>query len=177
ATFLVKLSGGNIEQSLSQIQNIWKRFPSERSLDYSFLDETFDKLYKSEARFQKVFVSLVILGIIIACLGLLGLATFAAQKRVKKIGIRKVLGASVPGIVRLLAKDFLKLVLIAFVIALPLGWYASHRWLQDFAYRIDVKWWVFVVAGIIALVIAFFTISFQTVRAALTNPVKNLRTE
>jgi putative ABC transport system permease protein len=174
---LVKLSGNNIQASLAQIQNRWKKFPSDRALDYSFLDETFASLYKAESRFQKVFVSLVILGIIIACLGLLGLATFAAQQRVKEIGIRKVLGASIVSIVQLLSKDFLKLVLIAFVIALPVGWYATNRWLQDFAYRIDVKWWVFLLAGINAVAIAFFTISFQTIKAAISNPVKSLRTE
>lgn len=176
-TMLVKLSGNNIESTLAQIQNKWKQFPSERALDYSFLDETFAKLYSAESRFQKVFVSMVILGIIIACLGLLGLATFAAQQRVKEIGIRKVLGASIPNIVQLLSKDFLKLVLIAFVIAMPVGWYATNAWLRDFAYRIDVKWWVFLLAGFIAILIAFFTISFQTIKAAVANPVKNLRTE
>lgn len=174
---LVKLSANNIDRTLAQIQNKWKQFPSERALDYTFVDETFARLYNAESRFQKVFISLVILGIIIACLGLLGLATFAAQQRVKEIGIRKVLGASITSIVQLLSKDFLKLVLIAFVIALPVGWYATNRWLQDFAYRIDIKWWVFLLAGLIAVVIAFVTISFQTVKAALTNPVKNLRTE
>jgi len=176
-TLLVKLSGNNIDRTLAQIENKWKQFPSDRALDYTFLDETFARLYQAESRFQKVFVSLVILGIIIACLGLLGLATFAAQQRVKEIGIRKVLGASVASIVQLLSKDFLKLVLIAFIIALPVGWYATNQWLQDFAYRINVKWWVFLFAGLIAIVIAFFTISFQTIRAAVANPVKNLRTE
>jgi putative ABC transport system permease protein len=176
-TLLVKLSGDKIENTLEQIQNKWKIFPSERVLDYSFLDETFARLYKEESRFQKVFVSLVILGIIIACLGLLGLATFAAQQRVKEIGIRKVLGASIINIVQLLSIDFLKLVMIAFVIALPIGWYVTNHWLREFAYRINIQWWVFLLAGVIAIVIAFFTISFQTIKAAIANPVKNLRTE
>ncbi|HTM93385.1 MAG TPA: ABC transporter permease [Flavisolibacter sp.] len=176
-TLLVKLLANNIDKTLAQIQSKWKEFPSERALDYTFLDETFARLYSAESRFQKVFISLVILGILIACLGLLGLATFAAQQRVKEIGIRKVLGASIVSIVQLLSKDFLKLVLIAFVIALPVGWYAANRWLQDFAYRIDVKWWVFLLAGLIAVMIAFVTISFQTIKAAIANPVKNLRTE
>lgn len=176
-TMMVKLSGNSMESTLAQIQSLWKQFPSERPLDYTFLDETFAKLYSAESKFQKVFVSMVVLGIIIACLGLLGLATFAAQQRVKEIGIRKVLGASISNIVQLLSKDFLKLVLIAFVIALPVGWYATHKWLQDFAYRVDVKWWVFLLAGFIAILIAFFTISFQTIKAAVANPVKNLRTE
>jgi putative ABC transport system permease protein len=176
-TMIVKLSGNNIPATLSAIQQKWKTFSPERPMQYTFLDETFSKLYQSETRFQKVFVSLVIVGIVIACLGLLGLATFAAQQRVKEIGIRKVLGASVAGVVGLLSKDFLKLVLISFVIALPVGWYAVTRWLQDFAYRVEVKWWVYLVAAILAILVAFLTISFQTIKAALANPVKNLRTE
>jgi putative ABC transport system permease protein len=117
------------------------------------------------------------LGILIACLGLLGLATFAAQQRVKEIGIRKVLGASVASVVALLSKDFLKLVLISFVVALPIGWYAMNKWLLDFAYRIDIKWWIFVIAGLLAIIIALITISFQAIKAALSNPVRSLRTE
>jgi putative ABC transport system permease protein len=141
------------------------------------VDETFNKLYQGEKRFQKVFTCLVVLGIVIACLGLLGLATFAAQQRVKEIGIRKVLGASVGNIVQLLSKDFIKLVMVAIAVAVPIAWYASHQWLQDFAYRIDIKWWIFPLAGLIAVLIALFTISFQAVKAAIANPVKNLRTE
>ena len=176
-TFIVKLSGNNIPGTLAQMENKWKQFSSDRAFEYSFLDETFAKLYQSESRFQKVFVSLVILGILIACLGLLGLATFAAQQRVKEIGIRKVLGASVTNVVTLLSKDFLKLVFISFLIASPVAWYAVNKWLLDFAYRIDVKWWVFPLAGIIAILIALFTISFQAIKAAIANPVKSLRTE
>jgi putative ABC transport system permease protein len=176
-TFLVKLAGNNIAGTLAQMERKWKQFPTERAFEYSFLDETFAKLYQSESRFQKVFISLVILGIFIACLGLLGLATFAAQQRIKEIGIRKVLGASVASVVTLLSKDFLKLVCIAFIVASPIAWYAVHRWLQDFAYRIDVKWWVFPLAGIIAILIALLTISFQAIKAAMSNPVKSLRTE
>jgi len=176
-TMLVKISGNNIAGTIAQIENKWRLSHSERELDYTFLDETFAKLYNAESRFQKVFVSMVILGILIACLGLLGLATFAAQQRIKEIGIRKVLGASVTNIVRLLSKDFLKLVFIAFIIALPVGWYAANKWLQDFAYRINIKWWVFPLAGSIAILIAFFTISFQAIKAAISNPVKSLRTE
>src|SRR5919202_3331446 len=117
--------------------------------------------------FQEVFISLVILGILIACLGLLGLATFAAQQRVKEIGIRKVLGASVASIVTLLSKDFLKLVIIAIVLASPIAWYVMNGWLQDFAYRIDIAWWVFALAGILAISIALLTVSFQSIKAAL----------
>lgn len=176
-TFTVKLAGKNIPATLAQIENRWKTFSAERPFDYSFLDETFAKLYSSERRFQKVFVSLVILGIAIACLGLLGLSTFAAQQRVKEIGIRKVLGVSVTNVVRLLSKDFIKLIIIAFVFAFPIAFYAASRWLQDFAYRIDIKWWIFPLAGVIAILIALLTISFQAIKAATANPVRSLRTE
>jgi putative ABC transport system permease protein len=124
-----------------------------------------------------VFISLVVLGIIIACLGLFALATFAAERRIKEIGIRKVLGASVASLVALLSKDFLKLVVIALLIAVPVAWWAMNKWLEDFAYRITISWWVFLLAAIIALVIAFLTISSQAIKAVIANPVKNLRTE
>ncbi|MBD0332454.1 MAG: ABC transporter permease [Chitinophagaceae bacterium] len=175
--FTIKLSTKNIKSTLAQLENTWKNFSSERPFEYSFLDETYSKLYESESRFQRVFISLVVLGIIIACLGLLGLSTFAAQRRVKEIGIRKVLGASVANVVALLSKDFLKLVIISLIIAVPIAWYAMNEWLQDFAYRITVEWWVFVLAGVIALLIAFFTISFQAIKAAIANPINSLRTE
>ena len=177
ANFTIKLSTDNIRATLAQLQNTWKKFSSERTFEYTFLDDTYAKLYQSENRFQKVFISLVILGIIIACLGLFGLTTFAAQQRVKEIGIRKVLGASVGSIVSLLSKDFLKLVGIALLVAVPIAWYYMHRWLQDFAYRIDIKWWVFLIAAIIAALVALLTISFQAFKAAVANPVKSLRTE
>jgi putative ABC transport system permease protein len=119
----------------------------------------------------------VILGIIIACLGLLGLATFSAQQRVKEIGVRKVLGASVPHVVALLSKDFLKLVLIALVLAIPVAWWLMNEWLKDFAYRINIEWWIFLVAAVIAIIIAFVTVSTQAIKAAISNPVKSLRTE
>ena len=177
ANFTIKLSIDNVQSSLAQIENTWKKFLAERAFEYYFLDETYAKLYQSEERFQKVFISLVILGIIIACLGLLGLATFAAQQRVKEIGVRKVLGASVPHVVALLSKDFLKLVLIALVLAIPIAWYLMNEWLKDFAYRVNIEWWIFIVAAIIAVIIAFITISTQAIKAAIANPVKSLRTE
>jgi putative ABC transport system permease protein len=118
-----------------------------------------------------------VLAIFIACLGLFGLATFIAEQRTKEIGIRKVLGASVQGIVQMLSKDFMKLVAISFIIAAPMAWYFMHKWLQDFAYRVNISWWIFVAAGLAALLIALATVSFQAIRAAITNPVKSLRTE
>jgi putative ABC transport system permease protein len=175
--FTVKLSANNIKGSLVQLENEWKKFSTERPFEYVFLDESFSKLYASEARFQKLFISLVVLGMFIACLGLLGLATFAAQQRVKEIGIRKVLGASVINVVGLLSRDFLKLIVIALILAVPIAWIAMDKWLQDFAYRIHIEWWVFVVAAIIAILIALVTISTQAIKAAIANPVKSLRTE
>jgi putative ABC transport system permease protein len=175
--FTIKLSGNDIKGTISQLEKLWDTFSIERPFEYVFLDESFAKLYASEERFQKAFISLVVLGIMIACLGLLGLATYAAQQRVKEIGIRKTLGASVMNVVGLLSKDFLKLVVISLVIAVPIAWYGMNKWLQDFHYRITIQWWVFILAGILAIVIAFATISFQTIRAATANPVKSLRTE
>jgi len=175
--FTLKLSTDNLKATLAQLENSWKKFSPDRPFEYTFLDETYAKLYQSETRFQKVFISLVLLGVIIACLGLFGLATFAAQQRVKEIGIRKVLGASVTNLIGLLSKDFLKLVIIALIVAIPVAWYAMNKWLQDFAYRIDIHWWVFMIAAIITILIAWITISTQAFKAAAANPVKSLRTE
>lgn len=176
-TFSMKLDAANITSTIAKLEDIWNRISPDKPFQYNFLDETFSNLYDSERRFQKVFISLVILGIVIACLGLLGLATFSAQQRVKEIGIRKVLGASVVGIAGLLSRDFLKLVIVSFLIAVPVAWYAMNKWLQDFEYRIEISWWIFPIAGLIAVFIASMTISFQAIKAALTNPVNNLRTE
>jgi len=175
--FTLKLSTDNLKATLAQLENSWKKFSPDRPFEYTFLDETYAKLYQSETRFQKVFISLVLLGVIIACLGLFGLATFAAQQRVKEIGIRKVLGASVTNLIGLLSKDFLKLVIIALIVAIPVAWYAMNKWLQDFAYRIDIHWWVFMIAAIITILIAWITISTQAFKAAAASPVKSLRTE
>ena len=144
---------------------------------YNFLNESFDEMYRAEQRVGKIALIFSVLAIFIACLGLFGLATFIAEQRTKEIGIRKVLGASVQGIVQMLSKDFLKLVAIAFVFAAPLAWWAMHSWLQDFAYRINMEWWMFVAAGSGALFIALVTVSFQAIKAAISNPVKSLRTE
>jgi putative ABC transport system permease protein len=177
SNFTVKLSTDNIKQTLGQLETTWKKLSGDRPFEYNFLDETYASLYQSEMRFQKVFISLVALGIIIACLGLFGLATFAAQQRIKEIGIRKVLGASVSNLIGLLSKDFLKLVIIALIVAIPIAWFAMNKWLQDFAYRINIQWWVFLIAAIITVLIAWITISAQAFKAAVANPVKSLRTE
>lgn len=175
--FTVKLEGGDVRGTLAQIEALWKRtFPGE-PYEYTFLDETFAQMYTAEARFQKVFISLVILGIIIACLGLFALATFSAKQRVKEIGIRKVLGASVAHVVALLSMDFLRLVVVALILAIPISAWAMRIWLQGFAYRVGLAWWVFLLAAVVALVIAFVTISAQAIRAAMADPAKSLRAE
>ncbi|HEU0064534.1 MAG TPA: FtsX-like permease family protein [Flavisolibacter sp.] len=173
----IKLSGNNIPAALSYIKSTWKKYLPETPYDYSFLDDRFGKLYESEQRQGTIFTVFAVIAIFIASLGLLGLSAFAIGQRIKEIGIRKVLGANVASLVSLLSVDFLKLIIIAAVIAFPVAWFAMHHWLQDFAYRIAIPWWVFLIAGIIAAFIAFLTISFQTIKAAMANPVKNLRTE
>jgi putative ABC transport system permease protein len=173
----IKISGTNIPAALAHIENTWKQFLLETPFDYTFLDESYQQLYESELHQGTLFTIFACIAIFIACLGLFGLSAFAISQRIKEIGIRKVLGADVASIVGLLSKDFLKLVLIAAVIAFPVAWYGMHQWLEDFAYRIGIPWWLFVVAGVVAAVIAFATISLQTVKAARANPVKNLRTE
>ncbi|HYC86340.1 MAG TPA: ABC transporter permease [Chryseosolibacter sp.] len=174
--FTLKLSG-NIPATLNRIEAMWKESFPEVPFDYLFLDETFDKLYAAESRFQKVFIALVILGIVIACLGLLALAAFSAEQRIKEIGIRKVLGATVTQVVILLSKDFLKLVMLSVVVAIPVAYYAMQSWLNGFAYRVSVQWWTFALAASIAFLIAFLTISTQAIKAATSDPAKSLRTE
>ncbi|MFQ5638927.1 MAG: ABC transporter permease [bacterium] len=173
----VKINSNNISGTLNAIENTWRQFAQSAPFEYSFLDEAFDNLYKSEQRFQEVFFYFSFLAIVIALLGLFSLASFSTEQRTKEIGVRKVLGASVMGIIGLLSKEFLKLVVIANVVCWPIAWYAMHKWLQNFAYRIDMGWWIFALAGGLALVIALLTVSTQAVRAALANPVESLRYE
>ncbi|HWI90139.1 MAG TPA: FtsX-like permease family protein [Flavisolibacter sp.] len=173
----VKLSGTNIPGSIATVEKVWKKYLPETPFDYSFLDTRFDKLYEAEQKQESIFTSFSLIAIFIACLGLFGLSAFTISQRIKEIGIRKVLGASVNNIVGLLSKDFLKLVIVAAVIAFPAAWFAMHKWLQDFAYRINIQWWVFILAGVIAAAVAFFTVGLQAAKAATSNPVKNLRTE
>jgi putative ABC transport system permease protein len=173
----IKIVGNNIGSSINAIQQAWQKLEPETPFEYTFLDERFQKLYNSEQQQGSLFTIFSFIAIFIACLGLFGLSAFTISQRVKEIGVRKVLGASIPQIVTQLSKDFLKLVLIASVIALPVAWYAMSKWLLDFAFRISIQWWVFVMAGVVALVIAFVTISFQSIKAAMANPVKSLRSE
>jgi putative ABC transport system permease protein len=173
----LKINTANIKGLVAQIENKWKTMAPGQPFSYAFMDEQFNNQYKTEQRVSQISVTFSILAILIACLGLFGLVTYAAEQRIKEIGIRKVLGASVANLVRMLSKDFLKLVAVSALIAFPVAWWAMHKWLQDFAYRVQISWWVFAVAAIIALLIAVFTVSFQAIKAALSNPVKNLRTE
>ena len=173
----VKLKTADIGKSLADIQQIWARYFPNDPFNYFFLDEHFDRQYKSDILFGKVFGFFAMLAILVACLGLLGLSSYNVLQRTKEIGVRKVLGANVASIVVLLSKDFFQLVIISSLIAFPLAWFAMDYWLQDFASRIEIKWWVFVLAGISALVIALLTVSFQSIKAALMNPVKSLKSE
>ena len=176
-TISFRVKGGDVAQTLGHIKNTWKKIAPNEPFAYSFLNEEFDDMYRSEERAGKIFISFAVLAILIACLGLFGLAAYAAEQKTKEIGIRKVLGATVSNIVGMLSKDFLRLVLIASVIAFPIAWWFMNKWLEDFAYRIQIKWWVFVLAAFVAISIAIVTVSFQAIKAALANPVKNLRTE
>ena len=145
--------------------------------EYTFLDEDVQKQYETEVTLSNIINSFTLMAILISCLGLFGLAAFSAEQRTKEIGIRKVLGASVFNLTSLLSKDFIRLVMIAIVIATPISWWAMTKWLQGFAYRVNIAWWMFALAGLLAIAIALFTVSFQAIRAALANPVKSLRTE
>ena len=173
----VKLKGGKTNEAVSFIQSTWRQVFPEHPLEYQFLDDHFNEVYRADEQVGKIVGILAGLAIFISCLGLFGLASYAAERRIKEIGIRKVMGASINSIVTLLSKHFFRLVLIANLIAWPLAWFAMHRWLQDYAYRIPISWWVFVASGVLALGIALLTVSILAVRAAVANPVKALRSE
>ena len=175
--YSIKFETGDVHKTVASIEKVWNNFFSQNPFSYYFLDDDFNAQYKSDGQFGKVFGLFSFLAIIIACFGLLSLSAYNVLQRTKEIGIRKVLGASVQHIIYLLSKDFLVLVCIAFVVAVPVTWLVMNSWLHDFAYRIDISWWTFLVAGIIAIFIALFTISFQAIKAAIANPVKSLRTE
>ena len=173
----IKVSGNNIPSALATIETTWRHYLPQVPFDYSFVDEKFQQLYTSEQQESSLVTIFSCIAIFIACLGLFGLSAFTISQRIKEIGVRKVLGANVPQIVVELSKDFLALVIVAAVIALPFAWYLMGKWLQGFAFRITISWWIFVFAAFAALIIAFVTISFQSVKAALANPVKSLRSE
>ncbi len=172
-----KIATTDVAGLIKSIENKWKALAPGLPFNYQFLDEAFNNMYRAEQRVGKIALAFALLTIFIACLGLFGLATYMAEQRTREIGIRKVLGASVSSITGMLSGDFLKLVSIAFVLALPVAWLAMHQWLQEFAYRINIHWGVFAMAGVITLLIALCTVSFQAIKAALSNPVKSLRAE
>ena len=173
----IKTTGKDAPKAIAASEKVWKQYNAGFPFSYMFLDEVFNNMYKTEQRTGTLFNIFALIAIVISCLGLFGLATYTAQVRKKEIGVRKVLGATVPGIIRLLASDFIKLVVIAIVIAVPVSWYMMHKWLQDFAYKTEIGWMVFAFAGFAAIGIALATISFQAIKAAVANPVKSLRTE
>ena len=164
-------------ETLPFIEKTWTTFTNGRPLNYFFLDENLNKMYRPEEQLSNIFGYFSGLAILIACLGLFGLASFSAERRIKEIGIRKVLGASVSNVVLLLSKEFTLLVLIANIVAWPLAYFSMNFWLQDFAYRVDIGWWVFALAGGLALLIAILTVSSHAIKTALTNPVEALRYE
>jgi putative ABC transport system permease protein len=173
----VKTTARDASKAISGAAKTWKHYTSEFPFDYSFLDDDFNRMYKNDQRIGTLFNIFALVAILISCLGLFGLATYTANVKTKEIGIRKVLGATVTSIMRLLASEFILLVLVAFVIASPITWFAMNKWLQDFAYRIGISWWMFLVTALGAVLIALFTVGFQAIRAAIANPVKSLRTE
>jgi len=173
----IKIDAAHIDEAIAHLKNIWRTSVPDVPLEYTFVDQSVAKQYQNENKMQGTFYAFACLSLLIASLGLFGLSIFIVKRKVKEIGVRKVLGASVSGIVQLLSKDFAVLVLIALVIASPVAWYFMNNWLNDFAYRVEIHWWIFLLAGAAAMLIALITVSFQSIRAALANPVKSLRTE
>jgi putative ABC transport system permease protein len=174
---IFKVDAGNLQELVKNVESKYKKIVPGLPFSFRFMDETFNNMYKAEQRVGNVGLSFALLAILIACLGLFGLVSYMAEQRTKEIGVRKVLGATVNNIVGLMSRDFLKLVLISALIAFPASWLMMDRWLQDYAYRINIGWWVFVTAGAATLLIAFITVSMQAIRAAIQNPVKSLKTE
>ncbi len=175
--FVVRTAGINASLSLAGIEKIWRKYIPQTPLEYNFMDDTFNNLYKQDQLASLLILVFAIIAIVISASGLFSLAALGAEQRTKEIGIRKVLGATVTGITALLSKDFVKLVCIAIKIATPLTWWAMSKWLEDFAYRITISWWLFGAAGLLAIIIALLTISFQAIKAAMANPVESLRSE
>jgi len=176
-TFMVRISGNDMKQTLGNLEMVWKQRVPDRPFNYHFLDEDYNKLYQAEQRTSAVFSVAAGLAIILACLGLFGLAAFTTVQRTKEIGIRRVLGANLSGITLLISGNFLRLVAVAILIAAPLAWWAGNKWLEDFAFRVPVQVYVFVITGLVTILIALCTVGFHSVKAALRNPVKSLRTE
>jgi len=172
-----RIDGRDLPGTINRLQAAYQKLLPDYPLNYHFVDQDYEKLYRSEMQIGELAKWFSVLAVFISCLGLFGLASFTVERRTKEIGVRKVLGASLTGIFALVSKDFLKPVLIAIVVASPLAWYAMHQWLQNFAYKVGIEWWIFVLAGILATTIALLTVSLQSIKAALMNPVKSLRNE
>ena len=173
----VKVKGNNLENTLQYVKQTWNNFSPGHPFDYSFMDNDFAALYKSEKTTGNIFILFALFAVFIACLGLFGLSSFTAERRTKEIGIRKVLGSSVSGIVVLLSKQFIMLVIISIIISVPIAFFLMKKWLENFAYRTEINVWIFLVAGVIAFLISVITVSFQAIKAANANPVKSLRYE
>src|ERR1035438_2135846 len=173
----ISVKGDHFKTTMVPIEKTWKRFDPKDDFRFSFLDQTLAAQYKSEQTEQTIFSIFSLLAILIACIGLFGLASYSSIQRTKEISIRKVLGAMPGNIIVVLSKDFLILIVIATLIAFPIAWWAMYKWLQNFSYRIDISWWVFLLAASIAAMIAMLTISYQAIKAAFANPVKSLKTE
>ncbi len=174
---MVKLNPGNFGETIDQVEQIWQRIAPGQPFHYYFMDDSFNETYRAELRLGWIFIVFTQLSVFIACLGLFGLATFAAEKRSKEIGIKKVLGASTKLITYQLSIDFLKLVGIAILIALPLGWYAMDLWLESFAFRIEINGWILAASAAFAVTVSLLTVIYQSIKAAIANPVKSLRSE
>jgi ABC-type antimicrobial peptide transport system permease subunit len=174
---IVRAIPGKAKEALSSLKKVYKVINPNYPFAYQFVDEEYKNLYSNEMIISKLSVLFATLAILISCLGLLGLVMFSAEQRTKEIGIRKVLGASISSIIGLFSKDFLKLIVIAFLIAAPIGWYSMNHWLQDFAYKIDITWWTFALAGGVSILITLIIVSYQAIKAAITNPVTSLRSE
>jgi putative ABC transport system permease protein len=172
-----RIRGDDLPGAIAHARKVWQKYSANYPFDYFFLDDEFNRMYKAEEKLSEIFGYFTFLAIFIACLGLFGLASFTAERKTKEIGIRRVLGASVANIVNLISKEFVTLILVANFIAWPIAYFAMNKWLQNFAYRIDIGWWMFALTGGLALLIAFLTVSTQALKAALANPVEALRYE
>jgi putative ABC transport system permease protein len=174
---VVSTDSKNYKSLLGKMEALWRKDIADAPFEYSFLDTEVQKQYETEVTLSQIINAFTLMAIVISCLGLFGLAAFSAEQRSKEIGVRKVLGASVTGIVQLLSKDFVQLVLVALAIATPIAWWGMNKWLQAFEYRVPISWWMFALAGVLALVIALVTVSSQAIKAARMNPVKSLKAE
>jgi len=173
----IQLSTTNIPSTIAEIEQLWATVEPQHPMRYEFLDATFDEQYSDNQKFGTTILYATLLTLFIAILGLFGLTAFSLERRAKEIGIRKVLGASATGIVGLLAKDYVQLAIIASLIAMPIGYYISNEWLADFAYRTELAWWIFLLAGLTIILVGFFTVCLQSIRSALVNPIESLRNE